>query len=191
MSTQRILLHACCGPCSIASVRMLRDEGFHVTGVFLNPNIHPLNEYMKRREAMAEVADKLDLPMIWRDDVYDMTAWLRRVAWREQGEVRCRLCYASRLELVHKMACQGKFDGFTSTLLYSKQQRHSVIAEVGNGVAGGSAVPFVYRDFRSGWKDGIEQSLEWGVYRQQWCGCIYSENERYAKDFGALRKSQK
>lgn len=185
---KRILLHACCGPCSIAPVRMLREEGFEITGVFINPNIHPLNEYLKRREGMAEVADKLNLPMIWRDDTYGLTSWLRSTAWREQGEVRCRLCYASRLELTHKMARQGRFDAFTSTLLYSKQQRHAVIAEVGAGVAGGSAIPFLYRDFRSGWKEGIEQSQAWGVYRQQWCGCIYSENERYARDLEGLRK---
>lgn len=178
----RVLLHVCCGPCSIATVRMLRDEGFEVTGLFVNPNIHPMQEYLRRREAMVETAARLELPMIWRDDAYDPKAWLRDTAWREEPETRCRICYARRLEVTHAMARRGKFDAFSTTLLYSRRQRHETIAEVGAGIAGGGAVTFLYRDFRCGWQEGIDTSKEWGIYRQSWCGCIHSENERYAGD---------
>lgn len=170
---------------------MLRLEGFDVTGIFTNPNIQPLNEYLRRREAMEETAARLELPVIYRDDTYHTAEWLRTMAWREDGATRCRLCYATRLETTLAVARRGNFDAFSSTLLYSRMQRHEVIAEVGAGIAGGGAIPFIYRDFRSGWKEGIETSKEWGIYRQQWCGCIYSENERYASTLQALRKTRR
>lgn len=179
----RLLLHVCCGPCSIATVRMLRDEGYEVTGLFVNPNIHPLQEYLKRREAMQETAARLDLPMIWRDDVYDVPAWLRGMAWREAPETRCRICYATRIETTLAVARHGGFDAFSTTLLYSRHQRHETIREVCEGAAADGPVSFVYRDFRTGWQEGIDTSRGWGIYRQQWCGCIYSENERHAADF--------
>lgn len=179
----RLLLHVCCGPCSIATVRMLREEGFEVTGLFINPNIHPSQEYLRRREAMQETAARLELPMIWRDDAYDMKAWLRHMAWREDPRTRCRICYATRLEPTLTVARRGGFDAFSTSLLYSRRQQHETIAEVGAGLAGDGSVSFVYRDFRTGWQEGIDTSKAWGIYRQTWCGCIFSENERYAADF--------
>ncbi len=179
----RVLLHVCCGPCSIATVRMLRDEGHEVTALFLNPNIHPMQEYLRRREAMQEVSRRLDLPVIWRDAEYDPAAWLRHMAWREQPGVRCRVCYATRLERTRAIAERGGYDAFTTSLLYSRRQRHDMIAEVGHGIAADGNAPFLYRDFRTGWQEGIDTSKEWGIHRQNYCGCLYSEAERFARDF--------
>lgn len=171
----RILLHICCGPCAIAPVRRLREEGFEVTGLFFNPNIHPLSEYLKRRDGLARVAERMDLPVIYKDDDYDPQAYFRAVAHREAN--RCFHCYQMRLEKTAFIAKRGRFQAFTSTLLYSKLQKHEMIARVGCDMAA-HGVGFLYRDFRPGWKEGIETSKEWGIYRQDYCGCLFSEYER-------------
>ncbi len=181
-SRARVLLHVCCGPCSIVPVLRLREEGFDVTGYFMNPNIQPLAEYLRRREAMEQCAARLELPMIWQDDAWDLTRWLRDVAGtRDAGELRCRYCYGTRLEATRHMADKGGFALFTSSLLYSRYQRHEVIVETAEAVATDGGPTFLYRDFRSGWQEGIDISKEWGLYRQPYCGCVYSEAERYAK----------
>lgn len=178
----RVLLHVCCGPCSIAPVLRLREEGFEVTGYFMNPNIHPLAEYLRRREAMEQCAARLELPMIWQDDAWDLTRWLRDVAGTcDVGEPRCRYCYSTRLEAAHRTAGEGGFALFTSSLLYSRYQRHETIVDIAEAVATSGEPAFLYRDFRSGWQEGIDISKEWGLYRQPYCGCVYSEAERYAK----------
>ena len=100
---KKVLLHACCGPCSIMCIQSLRDEGYDVTGYFANPNIHPVSEYFRRREAMEQVAEQMDLPMLWQDDVYDLPGWLKMVhdlgIADNQGYARCGYCYESRLAL--------------------------------------------------------------------------------------------
>lgn len=177
-----VLLHACCGPCSIAPVQHLRAEGYAVAALFVNPNIHPLSEYLRRREAMQQCAERLALPVIWRDDVWDVTAWLRQVAdGHDTGEARCRVCYTSRLEATARMAAEKGFSGFTSSLLYSRHQRHEEIACIAREQAEKWGTTFLYQDFRGLWQEGIDISKEWGVYRQAYCGCIYSEAERYAR----------
>lgn len=185
----QVLLHVCCGPCAIVPVLRLREEGFAVTGYFMNPNIQPLAEYLRRREAMEQCAARLELPMLWQDDAWDLTRWLRDVAGtRDEGEPRCRYCYRTRLEAAHKVARQYGFPLFTSSLLYSRYQRHAVIAEIAETAAATKEPAFLYRDFRPGWQEGIDLSKEWELYRQPYCGCVYSEAERYAKSL-AKKKS--
>lgn len=181
----RILVHICCGPCAITTVQTLQDEGHEVVGLFVNPNIHPATEYMRRRDGAREVAEKLGFKLIVRDEEYDPKAFLRAVAYREPN--RCFHCYAMRLERTANIAENGGFDAYTTTLLYSKFQKHDLIRQLGQDLARAKA-PFLYRDFREGWKRGIEQSKDWGVYRQQYCGCIHSEFERYEKDLKGAKK---
>ena len=180
MGSKRILLHACCGPCSITTVDILRDQGFEVSAFYYNPNIHPLKEYVRRRDTFLEVAEKMNLKVIGSTIEYDSQKWFRNAAFREEN--RCFHCYADRLERTLSIAKRGGFDFFTTTLLYSKFQKHDVIATLGRDMAGAGACGFYYYDFREGWKEGIERSKELGIYRQQYCGCLFSENERYAKD---------
>jgi predicted adenine nucleotide alpha hydrolase (AANH) superfamily ATPase len=182
----RVLLHVCCGPCAVATVEMLRDEGFEVTGLFLNPNIHPLQEYLRRRDAALETAERMGFKLIVRDAEYDPAAYMRAVAFREAN--RCFHCYEMRLSRAVQIAKRGNFDAFTSTLLYSKHQKHEVIKGLCADLATGS-VPFLYRDFRAGWQRGIEESKRMGIYRQQYCGCLYSEVERYQKELRRDRES--
>ena len=180
----RVLLHVCCGPCAIAPVKRLRDEGYEVTGLFHNPNIHPLTEYLRRREALLEVAARLDLPLILKDDEYDPQAYMREVSHREAN--RCFHCYGLRLSRALAVAKRGGFDFLSSTLLYSKYQKHRMIADLGRDLCAGAATAFLYRDFRQDWDQGVSVSKAWGIYRQQYCGCLYSEFERYQ---GELRKA--
>lgn len=174
--TERVLIHICCGPCGIYPVESLREEGFELTGFFFNPNIQPSQEYARRREAAGQMAEALGMKMIWNDD-YPVKNWLRQMAFRE--EFRCELCYHLRLMETAAVARRGKFNYFTSSLFYSRQQKHDLARETAESVAKEQKVRFLYRDFREGWKKGIERSLELKLYRQPYCGCIYSEYERY------------
>lgn len=186
----KVLLHICCGPCAIMPVQRLLDEGHEVTGYFYNPNIHPLAEYLRRREGAAQAAERYGIKMLWalHPGDYDTAAWLRMMHGREAAPGRCRMCWGQRLEAVFGKALEGGFDAFSTSLLYSRYQQHEFIAarcgELAGGGAGDTPRPaFIYRDFRADWQSGIDRSKEWGIYRQQYCGCIFSENERYAKAF--------
>jgi hypothetical protein len=172
----KLLLHTCCGPCTIYPVRALREEDVEVMGYFYRRNIHPYTECLRRQQTLAAYAEQIDLPLIIAPD-YDLETFLRNIAFREAE--RCRFCYHDRLRSAALVAARGKFDAYSSTLLYSKFQKHEIIRAIGEAVAKEVGVPFYYRDFRAGWKEGVSQSKALGMYRQQYCGCIYSERERY------------
>ena len=173
----RILLHICCAPCTIYPLRIFREEGFSLAGLFFNPNIHPYLEYLRRREALERFAQEEDLEVRWSPD-YPMEDFLRGVAFKEQE--RCDWCYKMRLRRTAEIAKQDKWDGFSTTLLYSRFQKHDRIRSIGERLAEEYGVPFIYRDFRRGWDEGVRISRERKIYRQPYCGCIYSEKERYA-----------
>ncbi len=174
--SKKILLHICCGPCSIYPIRNLKDAGYDIHGLWYNPNIHPYTEYKKRLDTAEEYFKTMGIPLITIDE-YSLVKFLRDSAYRENG--RCPNCYSMRLEKAAAIARKGNFDSFTTTLLYSKMQRHGLIREMGESAAKAYGKKFLYMDFREGWKEGIERSKELGMYRQQYCGCIYSEMERY------------
>jgi predicted adenine nucleotide alpha hydrolase (AANH) superfamily ATPase len=172
----KILLHICCAPCTIYPAAALRDSGHQVRGFFFNPNIHPYQEFSRRVATLEDYAGKTGLSIIW-DRNYDLEDFLRRIVYRERE--RCRFCYHLRLTAAARVARAGKFEAFTSTLLYSKFQKHELIREIGQQVGHEVGVPFYYEDFRQGWATGVARSKQMGLYRQQYCGCIYSERERF------------
>jgi predicted adenine nucleotide alpha hydrolase (AANH) superfamily ATPase len=172
----RILLHTCCGPCALYPLRTMRVAGHDVTGFFYNPNIHPYQEYILRRDAVVRMAELESMPLVMRDD-YDLEEFLTNVA--AAPEKRCSYCYASRLRATAQVAAEQGFDAFTAALLYSRYQNHEEIRESGEKLGREYGVAFHYQDFRPGWQEGIHLSRELGLYRQQYCGCIYSEKERY------------
>lgn len=172
----KILLHICCAPCSIYPLKTLGAEGFAVMGYFYRHNIHPYQECLKREETLRAYAQQVELRMIYQEG-YDLEGFIRNMAFRETE--RCRLCYHERLTAAARIARKGRFDFFTSTLLYSKFQQHDLIRTVGDAVGKAAGVPFYYSDFRQGWKEGIAESKRLTMYRQQYCGCIYSEKERF------------
>lgn len=174
----KILLHICCANCAIYPVEVLKDRGEEVVGFFFNPNIHPYQEYQKRLESLRRYAEEAGLEMIYRDE-YLLEEFLKNVSQRPKK--RCSYCYALRLEATAREAKERGFDRFSTTLLQSPHQDHLLIHENGDRVAQEIGLPFYYEDFRPGWRRGMEVSKTMGLYRQQYCGCIYSEKERYLR----------
>ena len=174
----KILMHLCCGPCSIYPVKVLREEGADIMGFFYKNNIHPYTECLRRQEALEKYAAQINLRVIYQEG-YDLEGFIQNLVHREAD--RCRHCYHDRLRTTALIAKRGKFDYFSSTLLYSKFQKHELVRSIGESVAKSVGVPFFYQNFREGWKEGIETSKELEMYRQQYCGCIYSEKDRYFK----------
>jgi predicted adenine nucleotide alpha hydrolase (AANH) superfamily ATPase len=174
----RILTHICCAPCATYTVNRLRQIGFDVTGFWYNPNIHPWQEHERRRAALESYAGRIGLPMIWRHD-YDFVEFLRRAAGQEQFRRRCTFCYEMRLTETARMAHTGGFDAFTTTLLISPYQDQGLLRQMGESLGRAEGVPFYFEDFRRGWAERGRLTKEYDLYRQQYCGCIYSEWERY------------
>lgn len=172
----KILLHTCCGPCSIYPVSQLRDANHEVMGFFYRHNIHPFQECLKRESTLKAYAADINLKVIYQKD-YQLETFLQSIAFREDD--RCRFCYHARLNAAALVAKKGKFEAFTTTLLYSKYQNHALIRQTGEALAKKHGVRFYYEDFRPGWQTGIKISKELNLYRQQYCGCIYSERDRY------------
>ena len=183
---KRILLHICCGPCSTYPIKQLREEGFQVTGFWYNPNIHPWQEHQRRRESLEKYAEAVDLPVIWYEK-YEMPLYFRAVVGHERFGERCRSCYRMRLEKTARVAAEGGpsagsgrgFDAFTTTLLISPHQDQALIRQIGEEVAEEWEVEFYFENFRRGWSERGRLTREHDLYRQQYCGCIYSEWERY------------
>ena len=188
----RVLLHVCCGPCAIMPIRELLAEGVTLAGWFHNPNIHPLAEYLRRRNGAAAVASAHGIPLFFPEsgpdfsgkNEYGVTAWCR-TALNYQGG-RCLFCRESRFEAVARAARDRGFDAFTSSLLYSRRQDHEGMRAAGARASALTGIPFLYRDFRPFWQEGIAASKELGIYRQQFCGCVFSEEERYARDLAEV-----
>jgi hypothetical protein len=157
----------------------MREEGLEVMAFFYRHNIHPYSECLKRQEALEAYAEQINLKVIYQEG-YDLEGFIRNVAFRESE--RCNYCYHDRLRATALLAKRGKFDYFSSTLLYSKHQNHELIRSIGESIGKSVGVPFLYHDYREGWKEGIECSKQMGLYRQHYCGCIYSEKERFYKE---------
>lgn len=171
-----ILLHICCGPCAIYPLQKLRNDGNTVTGFFFNHNIHPYQEYLRRLEAVRKLADITTTTIIYRDE-YRLEEFLSAVA--ADPTERCHYCYFSRLEATAAKAAELGYEAFSSTLLYSRYQNQKQIILAAENAAARHGIKFYNEDFRPGWQEGIRLSKEMGLYRQQYCGCIYSEKDRY------------
>ena len=174
----KTLLHICCAPCANQPIEVLRTDGFEVTGFWYNPNIHPFTEYRARRNCLREYAGIIELPLIERDE-YGLRPFVREVA--EDIEGRCVKCYEMRLFDTARQAAEGGFDSFTSSLFISPYQNHDLMREVAERAAHEYGVQFLYRDFRPYFKPGQEKARELNMYIQKFCGCVFSEQERYLK----------
>lgn len=175
----KLLLHTCCAPCAITPLQELRANGAAVTGFFYPHNIHPYTECRRRRETLEHYAAQVGLKLITPPG-YDLEGFVRKMAFHEKE--RCAICYRERLEATAAAAKEERFDCFSTTLLYSRFQQHEAIREIGAAVGRLRGVAFHYRDFRPGWNTGVAESKRLGIYRQPYCGCIYSEKERYFRD---------
>ncbi|MBE6993659.1 MAG: epoxyqueuosine reductase QueH [Ruminococcaceae bacterium] len=172
------LLHVCCAPCSIMSVEKLREKGIEPVAFWYNINIHPFTEYRSRREAMKGYAASIDLPLIVEDD-YGLRQFVTNVA--DDIDHRCRFCYTSRLERTAREAAARGFDSFCTTLLYSPYQNREMMLEIGHEMAEKYGVRFLPEDFRPWFREGQDRARALELYMQKYCGCIFSEEDRYRK----------
>ena len=173
-----LLLHICCAPCSIMCVQTLRDEGIEPVGYWDNPNIHPYTEYRQRRNTLMEYAQSIGLTVDFAGE-YGLRPFVQEVAQDIDG--RCVKCYRWRMGSAARYAAQNGYSHFSSTLLISPYQNHELLKEAGEAAAREYGVEFLYRDFRPYFREGQDKARELGLYMQKYCGCIFSEEERYRK----------
>ena len=174
----QILLHCCCGPCTTYTFEWLTRNDFEVSGLWYNPNIHPFTEHQQRLDSMKKLAGQLDMPLIITEG-YDMVKYFQSVAGKEGN--RCPVCYRLRLEETARIAAKKGFPAFTTTLLISIYQDQELLRSIGAEVGCQHGVEFYYHDFREGFRQSQTMAREYDLYRQKYCGCVYSEWERFGK----------
>ncbi len=174
---KRVLVHSCCAHCAAYTVEHWRQQGYEVSAFWYNPNIHPYTEHQHRLEAMQSLAQEMDLPLIINEG-YDINSYFQGVVGHETE--RCRHCFRLRLAKTAETAKAMGFDAFTTTLLISPHQKHELLPEIGNELAEEKDVAFLYADLRKRYSDSRHITKPLNLYRQQYCGCVYSEWERYA-----------
>ena len=172
-----LLLHACCGPCSLEPVRLLREEGFEPTILWTNPNIQPLAEHALRLDTLlAWASDVAHVDVIVAGD--DRAAWERACAPAGfDRERRCRACYALRLEEACRVARERGFEHVSTTLAVSPYQLFDACGEILRAAAARHGLTPVWRDFRPFYPEATRESRELGMYRQNYCGCRFSAAE--------------
>ena len=173
-----VLLHSCCFVCSIETVEHFKKEGHKLKLFWYNPNIHPYKEYEARLKALKAYAKGKELDL-YVNDFYGLRYFIKNL--NSEFDNRCSFCYKDRLTNTAKFAKQNGFDAFSTTLLYSPYQDHENIKKIGEQIAKEEGVEFLYKDLRSKFRQGQKKARETGFYMQKYCGCIFSEQERYLK----------
>ena len=175
---ENVLLHSCCAPCSVYCIDTLRAECIEPTSLWFNPNIHPYQEYKARRDTLIDYGAQIGIDVRVLED-YGLREFVRAVA--SDIDHRCVHCYTIRLGTAAKYAAEHGFRAYTSSLLISPYQNHELLKTVGEAMGKQYGVEFLYRDFRPGFRAGQAKARELGLYMQKYCGCIFSEEDRYQK----------
>jgi epoxyqueuosine reductase len=175
----KILLHICCAPCAVYSLQKLKEKYSTVECFFYNPNIHPVEEYKKRKASCEELSRVIGVKTYFYKD-FQFEDFFRKITFYEK-DLRCSLCWNLRLEETAEYAAKNGFNGFTSTLFISPYQDHEKLKQIAKDAQEHYSVPFIYEDFRPGFRKSHELSRNMGLYHQKYCGCIYSERERFLK----------
>jgi predicted adenine nucleotide alpha hydrolase (AANH) superfamily ATPase len=183
----KLLLHTCCAPCSIQCVEALLAEDIAPHLFWYNPNIHPYTEYRSRGNSLYALAAAKNLPLTVEDE-YGLRFFIKGVSSVEEngespaGKKRCGFCYRLRLKKTARVAMERGFDAFSTTLLISPYQNRDLLREIGEDLAAFYGIQFLYRDFRPRFREGRNQARSAGYYMQKYCGCIFSEEERYLQE---------
>ena len=180
-----VLMHTCCAPCSLSCIDPLRAEGIEPIAFSYNPNIHPWKEYEARRDCLLTYAPTIEMQVIVDED-YGLRTFVEHVA--SDIDHRCIYCYQHRLEETARYAAEHGYGAFTSTLLASLYQDHDGIKAAAEKYARQYGVEFLYRDFRPNFRAGNQRARELGFYMQKYCGCVFSEQDRYQKQIGRDKK---
>ena len=175
-----LLLHACCGPCSMYPVDFLKESGRELDLFWFNPNIHPQFEWNRRLENLQKAADHYGVKLIaegeCREDYWKSGEYLN------EFNTRCLMCYDVRLDAAAKFASENGYDAFSTTLLVSPYQNHEAIIDAGKRKSEKYHIDFEYHDFREGFRKGQNMARDIGLYRQKYCGCIFSLDESDFKE---------
>ncbi len=171
-------MHLCCANCAVYPIQRVQSKGIYVEGLWFNPNVHPYKEYEARLGSVKRLEE------LWKfkvhvNDHYGLIEFLRNTAFKEA--YRCQYCYNIRLEATAKRAMELGVEAFTTSLLVSPYQDREMILEIGRMMAARYDIEFYEEDFREGFYVGRRQGRDMGFYQQKYCGCIYSEVERYGK----------
>lgn len=174
----KVVLHICCGVCAAGAAEALTEEGHQVIGFFYNPNIHPADEYQGRLESARRVAQEFKFPL--EVPAYDPEEWLKMTNSLEhepEGGKRCQVCYRLRLERTYTYMMDCGADAFTTTLTISPHKSAQAINKIGQEIGGEK---FLVRDFKKkeGFRRAVQLAKQWKLYRQDYCGCIYSMRQR-------------
>ncbi|MFH1478995.1 MAG: epoxyqueuosine reductase QueH [Candidatus Omnitrophota bacterium] len=182
----RLLLHICCGPCAIYPIKklvgtvndrpLLGKKFDNVTGFFYNPNIHPPSEYKKRRDTLRALEKDMNIKVIYPE--YIMEEYFNNITLDAGAAARCESCWEARLLYTARFAKREGFEAFTTTLLISPYQDHEIIKKIGESISDKEDIEFYYKDLRKGFKESQEEAKKRDLYRQKYCGCVFSELER-------------
>lgn len=182
-SRKRILLHSCCAPCSSWVITYL-TKYFDITILYYNPNISPNEEYDKRKKEQIRLIKEIDkigtidiIDCDYENDIYEEKIKGYEEC-PERGE-RCTICFNLRLEKTAKIAKENNFDYFCSTLTVSPYKNAKLINEIGKELGDKYNIKWLYSDFKkeNGYKNSIELSKKYNLYRQDYCGCKYSKRK--------------
>ncbi len=170
----KILFHVCCSNCALYSIRILQAEGHDLTGFWYNPNIHPLEEYGFRLDSLKKLSADWQVKVLYNEE-YNTEEFFEHVS---PSPERCRACYALRLEKTAAKARDEGFEAFSTTLLISPYQDFDQIAITGQRFAEEYSVTFYLKDLRPYFRESMNLARKLGFYRQKYCGCIYSKEEK-------------
>jgi len=174
---KKLLLHTCCAPCVTVPVERLQPD-FQITCYFYNPNIHPKKEYLKRLNELKKLLDDFHIEMIVAD--YEVKRWLQLVRGLEdvpEGGKRCEVCFRMRLEQTARFARENNYDAFTTVMSISPHKNADLLNRIGNELSQEFGVDYIEANFKKkdGFKRSVELSKKYNLYRQNYCGCIYSQ----------------
>jgi len=174
----KVLLHCCCAPCVISCVSAFKAEGIEPITFWYNPNIHPFTEYKNRRDCFFDYvkSENINIEILNTKNDYGLKTFLNEIY--PDTENRCEKCYRMRLEKTAFLAAEKGYS-FSTSLLISPYQDHEKIRLVGEEEASKYKIQFLYRDFRPLFHEGQSAARARGFYMQKYCGCIFSEEERY------------
>lgn len=172
----KLLLHICCAPCSIYSWEYFSGAGYSLQGYFFNPNIHPYREFARRLKTLRTLGQSENWPVIF-NETYPLEYFLRLTIDAEAE--RCRCCYEMRLGETARYAKELGITNISTSLLLSPYQKHEMLKSAGERAADRAGVKFVYADLRPGFAQSMRKAKDYDLYRQDYCGCIFSERDRF------------
>lgn len=175
-----MLLHACCGPCSMYPQEVLQDKNIKYDMFWYNPNIHPEFEFQRRLENLRKAADHYDVKLL--EEGVCMEDYWRSGEYLNEFASRCLMCYDMRMDMTARYAKEHGYESFSTTLLVSPYQQHENIIKTCEAKAAKYGLEFYYYDFREGFRKGQQMARDIGLYRQKYCGCTFSLDESDFKE---------